>query len=107
MGGKFLGPTMAMDHPNLKIMAYDHNKDHVALWAQVLAADNGPNGALQYLAGVAFHWYVNGPGCSIGTGDCMAEGASNLLAAYNALNNATATTTSSPPFLLATESCNC
>lgn len=47
-------------------MAYDHNKDHVALWAQVLAADNGPNGALQYLAGVAFHWYVNGPGCSIG-----------------------------------------
>ena len=110
--GKYLGPTMAKNHFGLKIMAYDHNKDHVALWAQVLAADNGPNGALQYLAGVAFHWYVNGPGCSIGTGDCMAEGASNLLAAYNALNNATATdptltTSSSPPFLLATESCNC
>ena len=110
--GKYLGPTMERNHPTLKIMAYDHNKDHVALWAAVLAADNGPDGAMQYLSGVAFHWYVNGPGCSIGTGDCMAQGASNLLKAYQSLTTATktattTTTTRPPPFLLATESCNC
>ena len=29
---------MAADHPGLKIMAYDHNKDHVALWAAAIPA---------------------------------------------------------------------
>ena len=51
--------------------AYDHNKDHVALWAAALAS--APN-TMQYLSGMAFHWYVNGAGCTIGTGDCLAEG---------------------------------
>ena len=111
--GHHLGPTMAKNHPGLKIMAYDHNKDHVALWAKVLASDTGPTGAMQYLSGVAFHWYVNGAGCTIGTGDCMAEGAANLMEAYNLLNNnvtvyhADGGSSVASPFLLASESCSC
>ena len=60
--------------------AYDHNKDHVALWAAALAS--APN-TMQYLSGMAFHWYVNGAGCTIGTGDCLAEGKGNYCGISN------------------------
>ena len=63
--------TLSSTLPTVDPQAYDHNKDHVALWAAALAS--APN-TMQYLSGVAFHWYVNGAGCTIGTGDCMAEG---------------------------------
>ena len=100
--GKYLGPTFQRNHPDVHILAYDHNKDHIALWAEAMAANSE---ALEFLSGIAFHWYVNGPGCTAGTGDCMAEGAANLMKAHAAV--------SSPRdgkpavFLLATESCNC
>ena len=82
-------------------MAYDHNKDHVALWAEVLAANEK---AMEYLSGIAFHWYVNGPGCSSGTGDCMEEGAANLVQAHTHLNSLSS---GNQKWLLASESCNC
>uniref|UniRef100_A0A7S0RV58 Glucosylceramidase n=1 Tax=Pyramimonas obovata TaxID=1411642 RepID=A0A7S0RV58_9CHLO len=50
-----LGPTMRADHPDLKIMAFDHNKDHVHLWANVMYED--PEAA-QYVDGLAVHWYT-------------------------------------------------
>eukprot|EP00937_MAST-01D_sp_MAST-1D-sp2_P005322 g5322.t1 len=120
--GEHLGPTMAAAHPGLKIMAYDHNKDHVHLWARALAASGGVRGAMRYLSGVAFHWYVNGPGCGTGDGSCMREGARHLEAAHTALAQAAAAGVTAgharaagealdeapeAPFLLASESCNC
>jgi len=53
-----LGPLLAKAHPNVNILAYDHNRDHVFDWAKVLYAD--PDVA-KYLWGIAFHWYANFP----------------------------------------------
>jgi glucosylceramidase len=49
-----LGPLLRVEHPEMKILGFDHNKDHVLDWAQVLYKD--PE-ARKYFDGVAFHWY--------------------------------------------------
>jgi len=50
----YLGPVIARDHPDVNIMIYDHNKDHVVTWAQTILSD--PDAA-KYVWGTAFHWY--------------------------------------------------
>ena len=32
----YLGPTLAEDHPDVKILGFDHNKDNLVLWADAL-----------------------------------------------------------------------
>mmetsp|Transcript_134522 Transcript_134522/g.335627 ORF Transcript_134522/g.335627 Transcript_134522/m.335627 type:complete len:498 (+) Transcript_134522:105-1598(+) len=51
----YLGPTLKADHPDVKILVFDHNKEDVYTWAQALYSNPG---AAQYAAGVAFHWYT-------------------------------------------------
>ena len=51
----YLGPQLSKDHPNVNILAYDHNKDHVVEWAQAIYSD--PEVA-QYVWGIAVHWYT-------------------------------------------------
>ncbi|OWZ23287.1 Glucosylceramidase [Phytophthora megakarya] len=55
--GEFLGPVLGRDHPDLKLMAFDHNRVSVNHWAEVLY--NHPT-ASQYVDGIAFHWYEDG-----------------------------------------------
>lgn len=43
------------DHPDLNILIYDHNKDHVVEWAKTIYSDSG---AAQYVWGTAVHWYT-------------------------------------------------
>ncbi len=50
----YLGPVLRRDHPTVKIMIYDHNKDDIKMWADTIYADAE---AAQYVAGTAFHWY--------------------------------------------------
>lgn len=50
-----LGPTLRRDHPELKILAYDHNKNHLTKWADTILGDKN---ASQYVDGMAFHWYT-------------------------------------------------
>jgi len=78
----YLGPQLRKDHPNLKIMIFDHNKDHVANWVNTVNSDSA---AAQYFDGTAFHWY-SGPQFQ------------NLAQAHQYAPN---------KFLLATEACNC
>jgi len=78
----FLGPQMVKDHPDLTIMIYDHNKDHVYEWAKTIYSD--PE-ASKYVHGMGFHWY---------TGSQF----ENVEMAHEVDPN---------KFLLATESCNC
>jgi len=52
--GAYLGPAMSSEHPNVSIFVYDHNKDHVAQWANVISEDKD---AAKYATGVAYHWY--------------------------------------------------
>ncbi|KAJ4456772.1 putative O-Glycosyl hydrolase family 30 [Paratrimastix pyriformis] len=78
----FLGPQLKQDHPDVKIMIFDHNKDNVATFSQKILAD--PKAA-QYVAGTAFHWY---------SGDQF----ENLDLVHDM---------DSSKFLLATEACEC
>ena len=50
-----LGPVLAAEHPGAKILAFDHNKDHIVEWEDALMASN--NSSSSYVDGIAFHWY--------------------------------------------------
>ena len=50
----YLGPQLSKDHPKLKILIYDHNKDHVVEWAKTIYTDAD---ATKYAWGTAVHWY--------------------------------------------------
>eukprot|EP00762_Andalucia_godoyi_P006162 ANDGO_01700.mRNA.1 Putative glucosylceramidase 4 len=82
-----LGPVMRNDHPDVKIMVYDHNRDHIADWAQVIYSD--PQAA-QYVDGIAFHWY-------------MSNNYGNLVKAWHTVQ----AVKPGNAFLLNTEGCNC
>ena len=49
-----LGPVLRAEQPGVKIIGFDHNKDHVYTWAKVLYADPA---AAQYFDGIGVHWY--------------------------------------------------
>ncbi|KAF0716305.1 hypothetical protein As57867_002901, partial [Aphanomyces stellatus] len=85
---EFLGPQIRQDHPDVKILVFDHNRDFVTQWAS--AAYQAGN---QYVDGVAFHWY-NADGREL-------DGALY----YNHLNDTHHLDPSK--LLLATEACNC
>ncbi|KAF1315811.1 Glucosylceramidase, partial [Globisporangium splendens] len=54
--GSFLGPVIKRDHPDVKIMVFDHNRDTVHHWADTIF--NHPE-ASKYVEGIASHWYGN------------------------------------------------
>ena len=105
---EYLGPTLRRDHPGLKIMAFDHNKDHLEAWTAEMFSDqagrfnmNGEEmdgaGAEGYVDGMAFHWYAGGL-------DRLMDGTYGyhfVSAAHKLLPDP------STNFLLASEGCNC
>lgn len=50
-----LGPILKKDHPDVKILGFDHNKDHIVEWADELMSSNSSSSL--YVDGIAFHWY--------------------------------------------------
>lgn len=36
----YLGPVLRSEHPDLKILAFDHNKDHLKDWTKVMLVDD-------------------------------------------------------------------
>lgn len=48
-----LGPRIKSDHPEVKILGFDHNKDHILTWSETL--NSSP-----YLDGIGYHWYAGG-----------------------------------------------
>lgn len=50
----FLGPLLEKNHPRVKLLGWDHNRDRLLPRAEELLS--GP--AARYLWGVGFHWYV-------------------------------------------------
>ena len=77
-----LGPVLHKDQPGVKIIGFDHNKDHVVEWAHGLYADEG---AKKYFDGIGVHWYGG----------------------LNTHNLENAHAIAPEKFLLATEACNC
>jgi hypothetical protein len=53
-----LGPQLALDHPDVHIFMFDHNKDHAIAWAHKLL--NKAHPASKYIRGTAIHWYAGG-----------------------------------------------
>ena len=54
----YLGPTLKRAHlHNVKIMAWDHNRDDMVEYADVIYADPV---ASRYIWGTAYHWYSDG-----------------------------------------------
>ena len=51
---KYLGPVMKKDHPDVKILIYDHNKDQIVKWSKSIYSNIN---ASQYVWGTAIHWY--------------------------------------------------
>lgn len=52
-----LGPQLKKDHPGVKMIAYDHNKNHLLTWCDTLLGDSA---TAQYIDAIAHHWYENG-----------------------------------------------
>lgn len=87
----YLGPELREHHPEVKIFAYDHNKDALPEWAVAMYADEQVS---QYVDGLAFHWYVGGMNRDLdGT-----NGYDNLMFIHRAYPN---------KMLLGTEACSC
>jgi glucosylceramidase len=49
----YLGPLIRAQHPELKILGYDHNKDLLMAYAAFLLDDNA---TAPFVDGIAFHW---------------------------------------------------
>lgn len=47
---EYLGPILKASFPAIKILGFDHNKDHMLAWAHTLLSGKG-----QYFDGIAFH----------------------------------------------------
>jgi glucosylceramidase len=51
----YLGPALqGSKHADVKLLMYDHNRDNLEHWAQVLYSDDQTS---KYLHGAAVHWY--------------------------------------------------
>lgn len=53
-----LGPVLRKDHPDVKLLIFDHNKDHAITWVSSIL--NASNPASEYVDGTAIHWYAGG-----------------------------------------------
>ncbi|TYZ61741.1 hypothetical protein PybrP1_005157, partial [[Pythium] brassicae (nom. inval.)] len=84
-----LGPVIKRDHPDVKVMVFDHNRDGVQHWAETIFRHEG---ASKYVDGIAFHWY---------DGQRYMDG----VEFHDRLNDTHYVDESR--FMLATESCNC
>eukprot|EP00792_Barthelona_sp_PAP020_P005265 TRINITY_DN2575_c0_g1_i2.p1 TRINITY_DN2575_c0_g1~~TRINITY_DN2575_c0_g1_i2.p1 ORF type:complete len:471 (-),score=92.91 TRINITY_DN2575_c0_g1_i2:41-1426(-) len=48
-------PTIKNDHPNVKVMVYDHNRNRLIEYVEAIQGNN----IWSQIDGVAFHWYSN------------------------------------------------
>ncbi|HUI91018.1 MAG TPA: glycoside hydrolase family 30 protein [Chitinivibrionales bacterium] len=59
-----LGPALALNKVDVKVMIWDHNKDHIVTWANTIFSDTA---AAKYAWGTAFHWYTGDGFDNVGT----------------------------------------
>ncbi len=91
----YLGPIMRQNHPEVLLLAFDHNKDHLFHWAKTMIDGTGKDSTgKDYVDGMAFHWYA-------GENDRMLDGTYG----YDALN--LTHHYAKDKILLASEGCSC
>jgi glucosylceramidase len=96
--GYHLGPQLEKDHPKIKILGFDHNKDHIVTWVDGLLNASSP--AAPYISGTAYHWYAGGNN-RILDGALGAPNMHRLQAKFDSLN------ADPKHFILGIESCHC
>ncbi|CAM9843061.1 unnamed protein product [Ascophyllum nodosum] len=87
-----LGPVIRRDHPDVKIVPFDHNRDHLTTWAKEMMRDEETS---KYVDGIGFHWYF-------AETRLLLDGAIG----WNAVDRAHQIL-DDDKFVLATESCHC
>jgi len=86
---EYLGPTLKAAFPDVKILAFDHNKDHLLAWTKEVIGNDKAN----WVDGMAFHWY---------------SGVSRVMdGAYGYENVAAASNFAPGKLLINTEACSC
>jgi glucosylceramidase len=94
-----LGPVLRQAWPTTRLLAFDHNKDHINKWFDVL--HNGTHTrAGEYIHGLAYHWYAGGMQRLLDG----ALGTANLHALQDRLQ---AHGLAAKHLVLGTESCHC
>mmetsp|Transcript_45189 Transcript_45189/g.141600 ORF Transcript_45189/g.141600 Transcript_45189/m.141600 type:complete len:455 (-) Transcript_45189:222-1586(-) len=98
----FLGPTLKHAYPDLKIIAFDHNKDNLFDWTNTIF--DRDHDASRYVDGMGFHWYAGGTDRRLdGTlGYNNLERTSKVLKAQESERNF-----DGKKILIGTEGCNC
>ena len=94
----YLGPTMKQYGRDEKVLAFDHNKDHLLAWTKVMMDGNTKSlakGGESYVDGMAFHWYT-------GSMDRLMDGTYG----YDALNKSYHYA-GPDKILMGTEGCSC
>ena len=93
---KHLGPIMNATFPDVKIFIYDHNKDHVNIWANyLLNSSSSP-----WIDGTAFHWYAN-------SGNRLLDGAQGAPNMHRLVQMLKDYNVSESHLLWGTEACHC
>eukprot|EP00569_Conticribra_weissflogii_P013289 CAMPEP_0171384842 /NCGR_PEP_ID=MMETSP0879-20121228/38678_1 /TAXON_ID=67004 /ORGANISM="Thalassiosira weissflogii, Strain CCMP1336" /LENGTH=863 /DNA_ID=CAMNT_0011897127 /DNA_START=101 /DNA_END=2693 /DNA_ORIENTATION=+ len=93
-----LGPQLAKSHPDIKLLIFDHNKDHVIHWAKYLLDSNHP--ASQYIDGTAYHWYAGGM-------DRLLDGAQGNPNMHRLLSEFDVMNVDKKHLVLGSEACHC
>lgn len=89
-----LGPILKSTYPDILILGFDHNKDHLADWTEAMLGNNSEHQPNPYVSGMAFHWYA-------GTGDRLMDGTYGYEGVRQAHRIAP------DKVLLASEACSC
>ena len=93
-----LGPQLKTSHPDVKLLVFDHNKDHMVKWAKELLAEDHP--ASKYIDGTAIHWYAGGM-------DRLLDGAQGAPNFHRLVSELDVMNVDKDHVLLGSESCHC
>ena len=93
-----LGPRLRKDHPNVKLLVFDHNKDHINTWVQGLVNKSSP--AAPFVDGTGYHWYAGGM-------DRLLDGALGIPNFHRLQDQLEAYHVKDTHLLIGTESCHC
>jgi glucosylceramidase len=91
-----LGPQLRKSHPDLKILIFDHNKDHAPTWIRALLNSS----AAKYVDGTAIHWYAGGM-------DRLLDGTVGAPNMHRALSELDAAGHMEEHIILGSEACHC
>ena len=93
-----LGPVLRSTHPEVKVLAFDHNKDYAPNWAELLLHKSNPASA--YVDGTAVHWYAGGM-------DRLLDGAVGGANMHRFMSQLKHMNVSDEHLLIGSEACHC